>query len=154
MVAIPRSSASCFISSILTGMPAFKKFMEMPPPMVPAPMTATDAMLRLGVSSGTSAILEAALSAMKMWRRARDSGVIMRLVKISRSKTMPSSNFFLVAASTASTHLGGAGKFLAMPLTMLRANWKYASPCGCLQGKLRTNGKGEPSACWAANSLA
>ena len=31
---------------------------------------------------------------------------------------------FVVAASTASTHFGGAGKFFDMPLTMLRANWK------------------------------
>ncbi|MNT50262.1 hypothetical protein D3C72_1871760 [compost metagenome] len=67
---------------------------------------------------------------------------------------MPSANFFLVAASTASTHLAGAGKFLAMPLTMLRANWKYASPSGCLQGKLRTKGSGRASATLWANARA
>lgn len=46
-------------------------------------------------------------------------------MKSSRSAFRPSSNFLcFVAASTASTHLAGAGKFLAIPLTMLRANWK------------------------------
>ena len=66
----------------------------------------------------------AARSARKRWRSARHSGVHIRLMKISRSNAMPSSNFFVVAASTASTHLAGAGKFFDMPLTMLRANWK------------------------------
>ena len=65
--------------------------------------------LRWGVSEGTSGILDAARSATKMWRSARHSGVHIRLMKISRSTAMPSANFFLVAASTASTHLAGAG---------------------------------------------
>ena len=38
--------------------------MAMPPPMVPAPITATDLTARCGVSDGTSGILDAALSAM------------------------------------------------------------------------------------------
>ena len=38
--------------------------------------------------------------------------------------TMPSSKLRFRLASTASTHLAGAGKFFTMPLTMLRANWK------------------------------
>ena len=38
-------------------MPAFRKFIAMPPPMVPAPITATFLMSRIGVSSGTSGIL-------------------------------------------------------------------------------------------------
>ena len=66
-------------------MPALRKFMEMPPPMVPAPITATLAIWRCGVSSGTSAILDAARSAMNRWRSARDSGVNMSAVKIPRS---------------------------------------------------------------------
>ena len=60
----------------------------------------------------------------------------------------------LVAASTASTHLAGAGKFLAIPLTMLRANWKYASPSGCLHGRLRTSGSGRASATLRAKARA
>ena len=39
--------------------------MLMPPPMVPAPITATRAMGRTGVSSGTSGILLAARSPKK-----------------------------------------------------------------------------------------
>ena len=81
----------------------------MPPPMVPAPITPTDLMVRWGVSSGTSGMREAARSAMKRWRRASDSGVNISAVKRRRSSAMPSSNFICVAACTASTHLSGAG---------------------------------------------
>ena len=41
------------------------KFMEMPPPMVPAPSTPTRLIGRTGVSSGTSGILAAVRSAKK-----------------------------------------------------------------------------------------
>ena len=41
MMPVPRSSASWLISTIVTGMPALRKFIEMPPPMVPAPITPT-----------------------------------------------------------------------------------------------------------------
>ena len=41
MTETPRSSASCEVSTIVTGMPAERKFIEMPPPIVPAPMTPT-----------------------------------------------------------------------------------------------------------------
>ena len=37
---MPRLSASSLFSMIVTGMPALAKFIEMPPPMVPAPITA------------------------------------------------------------------------------------------------------------------
>ena len=62
---MPLSSASCFISSIMTGMPALTKFIVMPPPMVPAPITAADLISRSGVSAGTSGILPAARSPKK-----------------------------------------------------------------------------------------
>ena len=39
--------------------------MAMPPPIVPAPMTATFLIARVGVSAGTSGILLVARSAMK-----------------------------------------------------------------------------------------
>ena len=98
--------------------------MLMPPPMVPAPITATFSTRRRGVSSGTSGILLAARSPKKAWRSALHSGVSISAEKISRSMTMPSSNLRLTAASTASTHFTGAGKFFAIALTVLRANWK------------------------------
>ena len=105
-------------------MPAFRKFIEMPPPIVPAPMTATFSILRCGVSSGTSGILLAARSPKKAWRKALLSGVIISARKVSRSKRMPSSNRIFTAASTQSTHLAGAGKFFAIALTVLRAKAK------------------------------
>ena len=98
--------------------------MLMPPPMVPAPMTATCSILRIGVPSGTSEILLAARSAKKAWRSAFDSGVTISAAKPSRSAFMPSSNFFETEAATASRQRSGAGKFLLMPPTILRANWK------------------------------
>ena len=72
--------------------------------------------------AGTSGILDAARSAKNRWRSERDSGVHIRLMNSSRSYDKPSANLRLVAASTASTHLSGAGKFFDIPLTMLRAN--------------------------------
>ena len=50
--------------------------MLMPPPIVPAPITATVLIGRVGVASGTSAIFEAARSAKKACRSAADSGVV------------------------------------------------------------------------------
>ena len=82
---MPRSSASCFISRIVTGMPALRKFIEMPPPIVPAPITATFLILRCGVSSGTSGILLAARSPKNAWRSALHSGVSISALKSSRS---------------------------------------------------------------------
>ena len=130
MVAIPLSSASCFVSRTVTGNPALRKFMAMPPPMVPAPMTATLAILRAGVFSGTSGIFAAARSAKKAWRSARDSGVCTSCMKSSRSNLRPSSKGIVMAAATASMHLSGAGKFFASGPTLFRANWKNASAFG------------------------
>ncbi|MNN11487.1 hypothetical protein D3C81_1244470 [compost metagenome] len=101
-------------------MPAFRKFMLMPPPMVPAPITATFSILRTGVPSGTSGILLAARSPKKAWRSARDSGVVTRNRKPSRSCFRPCSNG-LSEPATASRHFSGAGKFLAIAATVLRA---------------------------------
>ncbi len=105
-----------------TGMPALRKFIAMPPPMVPAPMTASFFTARTGVSAGTSGIFVVARSAMKAWRSALHSGVIIRPMKSSRSNFMPSSNFIVVDAATASTHFSGAGKLRAIAPTVLRAN--------------------------------
>ena len=111
-------------------MPALAKFIAMPPPMVPAPMIAADLIGRLGVSSGTSGILEAARSPKKKWRSALLSVVCISARKFSRSTSRPSSNFMLAAAATQSTHFSGAGKFFDIAPTVLRANWKKASWLG------------------------
>ncbi|MNN50109.1 hypothetical protein D3C81_1646790 [compost metagenome] len=114
------------VSSIVTGIPAFRKFMVMPPPMVPAPITATRSILRTGVSLDTSGILLAARSPKKAWRSARDSGVPTRYMKPSRSAFRPCSNG-LSEAATASTHFSGAGKFLATAATVFLAKARKPS---------------------------
>ena len=72
MMASPLSSASAETSKTETGMPAFAKFIAMPPPIVPQPMTAADATGRAGVPFGTSGILPAARSAKNACRCAFD----------------------------------------------------------------------------------
>ncbi|WP_409567826.1 hypothetical protein [Rugamonas sp. DEMB1] len=106
------------------------KFIAMPPPMVPAPITAACLMARVGVSDGTSGTLLATRSAKKAWRSAFDSVVCIRPRKHSRSNLTPSSNFIVTAAATVSTHLSGAGKGPDMALTVLRENCRKASWLG------------------------
>src|SRR5882762_8964331 len=127
-------------------MPALRKFIVMPPPMVPAPMTAIFSILRSGVSSGTSGIFAADRSPKKAWRSARDSGVCINCRNDSRSKRTPSSNGMVTAAWTASTHLSGAGKFFAAARTVSRATWKNPSALARLIFISRTRFKGRPSA--------
>src|SRR5438876_819016 len=62
MIPIPLSSASCFISRRVTGMPALRKFMAMPPPMVPAPMTATFLIERAGEQVAVDDLVEQLLA--------------------------------------------------------------------------------------------
>ena len=81
----------------------------MPPPMVPAPMTATDLMARSGVLGGTSGTLAAARVAKNACRNALDSVLFSNSTKAVRSTFEPSSNGLVTAASTASIHLPGAG---------------------------------------------
>ncbi len=90
-------------------MPAFRKFIVMPPPIVPAPITAAERTGRVGVSSGISGILLAARSPKKLCRKAFDSVVSTSSENSRRSSWMPSSNGFLTDASTASRHFNGAG---------------------------------------------
>ena len=103
-------------------MPALAKFIAMPPPIVPAPITAADLISRSGVSGGTSGIFDAARSPKKEWRSARDSGVCTSERNPARSTASPSSKGSDTAAATASMHLSGAGKFFATVRTVLRAN--------------------------------
>ena len=121
MMARPLSSASCFISSTLTGMPALAKFIAMPPPMVPAPMTAADRISRVGVSAGTSGILAAARSPKKMWRSARDSGDSISSMNSCHSRLSPWSKGSSVEAATASRQFSGAGSRGEAALTAARA---------------------------------
>jgi hypothetical protein len=119
--------------------------MLMPPPMVPAPMTATEARLRCGVSAGTSGILEVARSARNRWRSALHSGVHIRLMKARARRPCPRR-----------TSLGGR----LHRLHALEPAPGSSSPCrrpccgrtgsrrrrcGCLHGRLRTSGSGRVS---------
>ena len=89
-------------------MPALAKHMAIPPPMVPAPITAAERIGRVGVSPGTSGTFAAARSARNTCLSAFDSGELISSMKSCRSKGAPSSKGFSEAA-TASTHLSGAG---------------------------------------------
>ncbi len=62
---MPRANASDDASSIFTGVPASAKHIAMPPPMVPAPITAAVATLRTGVSFARPGIRANSRSAKK-----------------------------------------------------------------------------------------
>ena len=67
-------------------MPAFAKTIAMPPPIVPAPSTATRRTGSVGVSAAMSGIFAAWRSAKKMCRRAADSVDATASSKSSRSR--------------------------------------------------------------------
>ena len=92
MIETPRSSASCDVSTMVTGMPAERKFIEMPPPMVPAPITPTRWIGFVATSGPMSAILAAARSAKNTCRCAFDWVEPSSAMNISRSFARPSSN--------------------------------------------------------------
>jgi hypothetical protein len=97
------------MSISVTGMPALAKLMAMPPPMVPAPITAAFFTSRTGVSSGTSGILAVWRSAKNIWRSAFDSSPATSCAKRARSCLRPSSNGRVAAASAQATISSGAG---------------------------------------------
>jgi hypothetical protein len=109
MFAIPLSSASCFVSTSVTGRPAERNVIAMPPPIVPAPITATRSTGRTGVASFTSEMRAAARSAKNACRSARDSGDCKSSRNSRRSCAGPCSNGIETAAAIASMHLRGAG---------------------------------------------
>ena len=86
-----------------TGIPALAKFMAMPPPMVPQPMTAAASMALAGVSAGTSGTLAAWRSAKNTWRRALDCSEARHSTKICRSRANASAKGRVSNPSTAST---------------------------------------------------
>src|SRR6478735_1871830 len=68
---MPRSSPCGLASISVTGMPMLASAMAMPPPMVPAPITATLRIGRSGVSEGMSGIFAASAAADLAWTAAR-----------------------------------------------------------------------------------
>ena len=109
MISRPRSSASCDASTMVTAMPALAKFMVMPPPMVPAPITAAFSIGINCVSAGTSEIFAACRSAKNKWRKALDSFDLTSLANSARSTPSALSNGRVSAALTHSTIASGAG---------------------------------------------
>ena len=105
---MPRSSASCFTSTTVTGIPALAKHMAMPPPMVPAPMIAARATGAAFSPAGMPGTLVASRSAKKAWRWARLSSLATSSVNSRRSSASPSSIGSVTAARTASMHAAGA----------------------------------------------
>ncbi len=81
-----------------------------------------------------------------MWRSARDSGVFISAMKLSRSRRSASSIGLLTDIATASTHFSGAGKFFDVAPTVLRANCRNASDCGSFTLRSRTRLSGSLSA--------
>ena len=80
----------------------------MPPPMVPAPITAARSIVVTGVSFGTSGTFAASRSAKNMCTSARDSCEVTQSAKSSRSRAEPLSKSSVNAPSIASTALNGA----------------------------------------------
>ncbi len=105
---MPRSSASCFTSTTVTGMPALAKHMAMPPPMVPAPMIAALATGAPFNPAGMPGTFCASRSAKKAWRWARLSSLPTSSVNSLRSSARPSSIGMVTAARTASMQAAGA----------------------------------------------
>ena len=79
----------------------------MPPPIVPAPITAARAIAIAGVSFGTSGTFAASRSAKNMWTSARHSVDVTQSANSSRSRAEPASKSSVNAASMASTRLEG-----------------------------------------------
>ena len=106
----------------------------MPPPIVPAPITADLARSsRVGVSAGTSGILRGrALGEERVAQRLRLRASASARMKSSRSNFRPSSNGFVDGAATASTHFERRREVPRhRRRRVLRANWKKASAFGC-----------------------
>ena len=144
----PCRARSAIVSTSVTGRPASRKFIAMPPPIVPAPIDG-DALRssRVGVSAGRSGILAAARSAKNAWRSARDSGVCTSSWNSARSMRRPSSNGLLDRGRDRIDALERRRQALAPrpPRPLVRAKPKNASAFGCVDATSRTRGSGRGS---------
>ena len=113
-------------------MPALAYAMAMPPPMVPAPITAARAIVVTGVSFGTSGTFAASRSAKNMCTSARDSCEVTQSAKSSRSRAEPRSKSSVNAPSMASTALNGALTPRAVFASAVRAAAQAATPASRL----------------------
>jgi len=132
---MPRSRASCPISRRVTGMPASMKFIAMPPPMVPAPMTPTLAIWRFCNPWGRPGRRAASRSAKKMWRSAADSGERTLSRNWRRSNSSPCAKGWRTAAMAQSMIRAAARGARDLPISSRRtisisASALAASPTG------------------------
>ena len=131
-------------------MPAFRKLIAIPVPIVPAPITAADLMGLSGVDSGMSATLAAARSAKNACLNAFETGPIISSPKRRRSVASPSGNRIIAAASIASMHFCGAGKFAKPAFAVMRANPSRGSRFRSRILRSRARGRRAPAATSAA----
>ena len=140
----PARAASCVMSISVTGMPALAKLMAMPPPMVPAPITAAFFTRARGVSSGTSGIFEVcALGEEHVAQRLRLGAVD----EAREAVALDSCGLRRTAASTAASSAGDdlercrvAPRFLRHLLAHLREE-AFGSPSSlAFRSRMRCSG--------------
>mmetsp|Transcript_20579 Transcript_20579/g.64289 ORF Transcript_20579/g.64289 Transcript_20579/m.64289 type:complete len:503 (-) Transcript_20579:5-1513(-) len=149
------SSASGDLSTSVTGIPLLAKHIAIPPPIVPAPMTAADSIGRGGASTPTT--FEICRSAKKTCCSARASGPAASCAKSSLSRERPASKEGASAAArTASTMSSGASSPLAaLRAPSLAAPKKASTPPSTSRGRADTTREGStPSASASANPTA
>ncbi|MNZ86611.1 hypothetical protein D3C78_1054330 [compost metagenome] len=119
-------------------MPTLAKFMAMPPPMVPAPITATFSMLRSGRLASMPGMRPASRSAKNTWRSAVDCAEASACLNSSTSRASPCSSGRLQDASTAARTRRGARRLFQR---------------GSLSARnLAKKSAGRPAAGWAKRS--
>ena len=123
----------------------------MPPPMVPAPITAARATAWIGVPRGTSGTLAASRSAKNRWRSARDSIETTQSANSARSRAEPSANGRCIAASIPSIAASGAG---SRDLSVPRAAVTAARPAAVSSGRSRVRRRSPAAARARANAIA
>ena len=128
--------------------------MAIPVPMVPAPITATDATLRGLTPSGRPVTRPAARSAKNTCRRAADTGPSISCLNRRPSSAKPASMERVAPYSTASMIEIGAGYSLKAVLAVFRANWQSACRSGSFTLRSRARGSGLPSRSAAAEASA
>ena len=123
----------------------------MPPPIVPAPITAARWIAAAGVPRGTSGTLTASRSAKNRWRSALDSVETTQSANSSRSRREASSNDIVTVASIASIAArGAASRCFWAP----RAAVTAASPAAASSGRSRARRICPAAARSRANAIA
>ncbi len=150
------STASGFVSTTITGIPASAKVIAIPVPIVPPPITAAFA-ISSGWAGGRPGIFASSRSAKKTCRSAADGAERTSSMKSRASRASPRSNGISIAAWTASISLCAAKPPFSSGGTILCAcattngvakSERLATPsCVCIAEMRRF---GLPAYCFAA----